>query len=89
MKRIKSTTPDSLKEEVNMFDIKPICYAKSVFKTKAGTPRQPNLTPSAPLLLDISKCENLNNPVFSIDGLEEFSHAWVIFVFHKNNTEIR
>ena len=76
----------SMNSHSDLFEFKPICYAKSVFKTKAGTPRQPNLTPSAPLILDMSKCDSLNNPAFSIDGLAEFSHAWVIFVFHKNNT---
>ncbi len=51
----------------------------SCFKEKFGTPRQPGLVPDARGVLALkppySRAENLQ-------GLEAFSHLWLIYVFH-------
>ena len=67
----------------------PICHAKSIFSSKTGTPRQANITPTSILILDLDECKDLNNPQYSLDQLTEFSHLWVIFIFHQNNGEAR
>lgn len=62
----------------------PIGHLKSVFKFKNGTPRQAGVCSTARGILTINKSV-FNNPEHSLEGLEEFSHAWIIFIFHKNN----
>ncbi len=61
---------------------KPIGFIKSCYKEKFGTPRQPGLVP-------ISKAELKINrelqPEQALDGLNGFSHIWLLFVFHENH----
>lgn len=58
----------------------PIATVESPFKEKFGTPRQPGLVPSVEGAIVLRS--DLNPDAF--DGLETFSHAWVIFVFHQS-----
>lgn len=46
-----------------------------------GTPRQPLVVPLAKacLIFDPSQV-----PQASLEGLEEYSHCWIIYVFHLN-----
>ncbi|CAC5394074.1 TRMO [Mytilus coruscus] len=67
-----------------MYSMKPIGYVSSVFTYKNGTPRQPALCPYARGTMTIEK-SIFTNPEHSLEDLEEFSHVWLIFVFHKNN----
>ncbi|XP_062617095.1 tRNA (adenine(37)-N6)-methyltransferase-like [Saccostrea cucullata] len=67
-------------------EMKPIGYINSLFTFKNGTPRQPSVCPFARGSLKIEK-SIFTNPEHSLEGLEEFSHIWLIFVFHKNNAE--
>lgn len=57
-----------------------IGVVRSPFKQKFGIPRQPGLAPSA-----VSTIELLPpyNTVDAVRGLDEWSHVWVEFVFHK------
>lgn len=64
--------------------MKPIGVMKSLFQFKNGTPRQASICSNAPGVLTIEKSV-FNNPSHSLEGLEDYSHAWIIFVFHKNN----
>ncbi|KAG8455020.1 hypothetical protein GDO86_001294 [Hymenochirus boettgeri] len=50
---------------------------------KNGTPRQPSVCSLSRGCLRISK-SIFNNPEHSLIGLEQFSHVWILFVFHKN-----
>lgn len=59
----------------------PIGYLESCYKDKFGTPRQPGLSPHA---LSQLKLRSDLQPQESLDGLEGFSHIWIIFVFHEN-----
>ncbi|XP_036368675.1 tRNA (adenine(37)-N6)-methyltransferase-like isoform X2 [Octopus sinensis] len=61
-----------------------IGYMQTLFKFKNGTPRQAGICQQARGTLTIDK-SIFNNPEHSLEGLQDFSHAWIIFVFHKNN----
>ncbi|KAI5942305.1 tRNA (adenine(37)-N6)-methyltransferase isoform X1 [Manis javanica] len=61
----------------------PIGYLESCFSTKNGTPRQPSICSHSRACLRIRK-SIFNNPEHSLMGLEQFSHVWILFVFHKN-----
>lgn len=62
-------------------DLKPIGYLESSYRDKFGTPRQPGLSPHAWSRLKIRA--DLQ-PEQALQGLEKFSHLWLIFVFHQN-----
>ncbi|KFO19088.1 tRNA (adenine(37)-N6)-methyltransferase isoform X2 [Fukomys damarensis] len=61
----------------------PIGYLESCFTAKNGTPRQPSICSHSRACLRIRK-SIFNNPEHSLMGLEQFSHVWILFVFHKN-----
>lgn len=60
--------------------LEPIGVLHTCFKEKFGIPRQPNLADKAPGTLEFF-------PEFArpeaVRGLEQFSHIWLIFVFHR------
>ncbi|TAG09189.1 MAG: tRNA (N6-threonylcarbamoyladenosine(37)-N6)-methyltransferase TrmO [Verrucomicrobia bacterium] len=62
-------------------NIEPIGIIRSCFGEKFAIPRQPGLCPSAwgRLLLDASLM-----PHESLRGIEQFSHLWLIFGFHRH-----
>lgn len=66
-------------------ELKPIGFVKSCYPDKFGTPRQSGLVPTATAELRILP---EFQPELSLQGLEEFSHLWVIFHFHKNSNLI-
>ena len=59
-----------------------IGFVESCFKERFGTPRQPGLVPLARARLIIR--EEFRG---ALEGLESFSHLWVIFVFHQNTNK--
>ena len=62
------------------YRLNPIGYVHSCFKEKFAIPRQPLLAPAA------QGCIELLPPYDQADavaGLEDISHIWVIFLFHK------
>jgi len=59
----------------------PIAYARSAFSRRNGTPRQGGA------LVPRARCEikvDSKLPRHLLQGLDEYSHAWVIYVFHAN-----
>lgn len=50
---------------------------------KNGTPRQPTVCGPSRAELHILKSV-FNNPDHALVGLEQYSHVWIIFLFHKN-----
>ncbi|XP_078689434.1 tRNA (adenine(37)-N6)-methyltransferase-like isoform X1 [Branchiostoma floridae x Branchiostoma belcheri] len=64
----------------------PIGHLESCFKHKAGTPRQPTICDLSKAKLTISR-SIFNNPEHSLEGIEKFSHIWIIFLFHMNDGE--
>jgi tRNA-Thr(GGU) m(6)t(6)A37 methyltransferase TsaA len=64
-------------------EFEPIGFIKSCFPDKFGTPRQPGLVRGA--LAELKLRADLQ-PELALQGLEGFSHLWLIFVFHKNQS---
>ena len=60
--------------------LKPIGFMTSCFTQRNGTPRQPNLVDAARCALVLSKDVHSS----SLEGLEQYSHCWVIYLFHEN-----
>lgn len=62
-------------------EIQPIGTIQSCFREKFGTPRQPHLAPHTRALL---RLDARQAPMECLDGLDQFSHLWLIFGFHLN-----
>ncbi|TLX55179.1 tRNA (N6-threonylcarbamoyladenosine(37)-N6)-methyltransferase TrmO [Stutzerimonas nosocomialis] len=60
--------------------VSPIGYLRSCFQEKFAIPRQPRLAPAARGVLELV-------PPFdqahALDGLEQVSHVWLLFLFHQ------
>ncbi|MBP5641097.1 MAG: tRNA (N6-threonylcarbamoyladenosine(37)-N6)-methyltransferase TrmO [Victivallales bacterium] len=54
------------------------------YMTKFGVPRQPRLIREAAGYIELQEPYNQPN---CVRGLEDFSHIWVLFVFHQNIRE--
>ncbi len=66
------------------FVFAPVAVVRSCFRAKFGIPRQPGLIQEA--RGEIRLLEPYNQPN-TVRGLDEFSHIWVLFVFHQNLRE--
>jgi tRNA (adenine37-N6)-methyltransferase len=64
--------------------VQPIGILRSCFREKFGTPRQPHLAPGSTAQLTVQP-EFL--PEHSLDGLEGFSHVWLLAWFHLNTNK--
>ncbi len=62
------------------FRFEPIGIIHSCFKEKFGIPRQAGLVPAARASLEL--LPPYNRPE-AVQGLEDFSHLWVLFIFHQ------
>jgi tRNA (adenine37-N6)-methyltransferase len=63
------------------FDLKPIGMIRSCYTDKFGIPRQPGLVKSATATLEL--LPPCNQPE-AFRGLEDFSHLWIVFLFHQS-----
>jgi len=61
--------------------VEPIGIIESCFKDKFGTPRQPGLVKKSWARL---RLRGDLQPEESLQGLEGFSHVWLIWLFHQN-----
>jgi tRNA-Thr(GGU) m(6)t(6)A37 methyltransferase TsaA len=67
------------------YQYRPIGFVESPFPDRRGTPRQPVLVPAAKGKIRFDK-SLIQNEHFK--EINQFSHIWVIFVFHENtNTD--
>lgn len=66
-------------DNANPTTFTPIGYVSSPYKEKFAIPRQPGLVSNAKG--SITLVDQANN-IELVRGLEQFSHIWVIFVFH-------
>lgn len=81
------------KKEFHQTDyiFRPIGFIRSCFKEKFGIPRQPGLLEAATGQLVLLPPYNSKE---AVRALEEFSHVWIVFVFHalappKQKTTVR
>jgi tRNA-Thr(GGU) m(6)t(6)A37 methyltransferase TsaA len=63
--------------------MQPIGIIESSYKEKFGIPRQSGLSKSSRACLKIPNNYGGKSLRNSFDGLEEFSHIWVVFLFHE------
>ncbi len=76
-------SPDRLNDH---FQFQAIGRVRTPFTEKFGTPRQSNLVKDTTSIFELR--EDLNPEIF--DGLEAYSHVWIVFVFDRNGpTEFR
>ena len=63
--------------------VKPIGVIRSIYRLCVGTPRQGLLCPNARGVIDMFRLGDASVDE-SVNGLEGFSHIWIVFVFHLN-----
>ncbi len=61
--------------------MKPIAFAQTPFTQRFGIPRQPGLVPEAK---GVIKFEPDPDFLHALKGMEQFSHLWILFVFHDH-----
>uniref|UniRef100_A0A7S3JMV0 TsaA-like domain-containing protein n=1 Tax=Aureoumbra lagunensis TaxID=44058 RepID=A0A7S3JMV0_9STRA len=66
---------------------KAIGKVRSPFLKRAGTPRQGLVCPASRGLVILDKSQNKITPS-ALDGLEQYSHIWLIFEFHANTDHL-
>ncbi|CAI5743910.1 unnamed protein product [Peronospora destructor] len=60
--------------------VQPVGTVRSCFKVCLGTPRQGSLAPSTRAKITFHRSISPD----TLSGLEDFSHVWIVFVFHQN-----
>jgi tRNA-Thr(GGU) m(6)t(6)A37 methyltransferase TsaA len=65
-------------------NIEPIGIIHSCFKEKFGIPRQSGLAKSASATLELLPPYNVED---ALRGIDEYSHLWIVFAFHKSITD--
>ncbi|KAL1335318.1 hypothetical protein HN51_064238 [Arachis hypogaea] len=79
--RKELSQPKSENLKLTYYPMAPIGTIRSCFSTRNGTPRQPLLVPLARACLVFNATRV---PPASLEGLAEYSHCWVLYVFHLN-----
>nr|WP_283777857.1 tRNA (N6-threonylcarbamoyladenosine(37)-N6)-methyltransferase TrmO [Sansalvadorimonas sp. 2012CJ34-2] len=64
--------------------VQPVGFIRSCYREKFGIPRQPGLATSARARLELSGACNC---LEAVNGLGDFSHIWVQFLFHGTQAE--
>ncbi len=64
----------------NTFTLRQIGIVISPYTKRMGTPRQGSLTPSSRAYVEFSQ----HIQPTALEGLEQYSHVWIIFEFHAN-----
>ena len=62
------------------YRVTPVGFVRSCFKEKFAIPRQPQLAPAARGVLEL--VAPFDQPQ-AIEGLEQVSHVWLLFLFHQ------
>jgi tRNA-Thr(GGU) m(6)t(6)A37 methyltransferase TsaA len=65
------------------YSVSPIGFLRSCFKEKFAIPRQPQLAPAARGVLELVAPFDQGE---ALDGLEQVSHVWLLFLFHQTLT---
>lgn len=70
-----------MKKEKDVFNFQAIGHVRSPFKDRFGVPRQPGLASQARGVIKLNSDPDLKTALRSLD---EFSHLWIVFVFHEH-----
>lgn len=68
----------------NLFEFQPIAHVQTPFKDKFALPRQSGMAKGATGLIQFEKNEFIKQALRTI---EEFSHLWIVFVFHETGSK--
>lgn len=79
----RSTLMDAHSLMEQGLSVKPIGVIRSIYRLCVGTPRQGLLAPNARGCIDLFSLGD-SSPAESVDGLEGYSHIWILFIFHLN-----
>lgn len=60
--------------------VSPVGFVRSCFKEKFAIPRQPRLAPAARGVVELVAPFNTGE---AVQGLEQVSHVWLLFLFHQ------
>ncbi|XP_065081956.1 tRNA (adenine(37)-N6)-methyltransferase [Ochlerotatus camptorhynchus] len=66
----------------------PIGVIRTAFSEKRAVPRQANVASKLISRVELNPTI-FNNPEHSIQGLESFSHVWIIYHFHRNQAHLK
>lgn len=80
---ISSTVPTSPPEDG--VSLRPIGVISTWFPEKKGVPRQPGICVNSQGKLALFNSV-FTNPEHALEGLEGFSHMWILYHFHKNDS---
>jgi tRNA-Thr(GGU) m(6)t(6)A37 methyltransferase TsaA len=61
-------------------NVSPVGFVRSCFKEKFAIPRQPQLAPAARGVVELVAPFNTGE---AVQGLEQVSHVWLLFLFHQ------
>lgn len=84
----RSIEPGSSDKDPNAVTFKPIGVIRTDFPEKRAVPRQPSVCSKLSGYIELSK-DVFNNPEHSLERLGEFSHLWIIYHFHKNDSHAK
>ncbi|MCU1728907.1 tRNA (N6-threonylcarbamoyladenosine(37)-N6)-methyltransferase TrmO [Pseudomonas sp. 7P_10.2_Bac1] len=62
------------------YTVSPVGFVRSCFKEKFAIPRQPQLAPAARGVVELVAPFDQGD---AVQGLEQVSHVWLLFVFHQ------
>ena len=68
---------------MSTINLAPIGHIRSMFAKKNGTPRQSGLSQLARASLTVDKTV-FTNPDHALQNLDQFSHVWLVWLFHQN-----
>ncbi|RDX80414.1 tRNA (adenine(37)-N6)-methyltransferase [Mucuna pruriens] len=80
-KEVTHSQPKSENLNLACYPMTSIGIIHSCFSTRNGTPRQPLLVPLARACLVFN---TTRVPPASLEGFAEYSHCWILYVFHLN-----
>lgn len=69
----------------DIVEFRPIGVISTGFSEKRAVPRQPSIGSRLKGKIIIS-ADVFTNPEHSLEGLDEFSHLWILYHFHKNTS---
>lgn len=82
-----TTIEDTMIANAGSLHVRPIGTIRSVYRLCVGTPRQGMLAPHARARIELHNIDDDRTGVAaaaSVDGLQNFSHIWIVFIFHLN-----
>jgi tRNA-Thr(GGU) m(6)t(6)A37 methyltransferase TsaA len=82
-----TTIEDMMIADDGYLRVRPIGIIRSVYRLCVGTPRQGMLAPHARGRIELYNVDDDRTGVAataSVDGLQHYSHIWIVFIFHLN-----